>query len=81
MAVNLGSIENRLNSDLDFRNKFLQDPIAALKEEGLELSPEMAGNMQNFVRQLSEPPAQIAGSNVTAAPEETRIMINIGKSF
>lgn len=81
MPINFGAIQTKLNQDSDFRNKFLRDPIATLRDEGLELSPEMETNLKKFVRELNEGPKPVAGSNVTQGQAAMTPMISISIDF
>lgn len=47
----LGSLEQRLNSDPKLQNAFLLDPVGVLSLEGVRLSPEKAQKLRLMVGQ------------------------------
>lgn len=83
MAYNLADLEKRLNSDNDLRDKFLDDPVQTLADEGLTLSEEMKNNLKRFVDDIKSPKPQASGSSVSqkGAIRDVGVGISIGKSF
>ena len=54
--IDLGRLEERLNSDLRFRQQFLANPVSALLKEGLVLSAEQQRRLREAVVKLSTAP-------------------------
>jgi hypothetical protein len=83
MAVDLADFEKRVNSDPALRQKFLDDPVKTLADEGLVLSKDMEANLQKFVGDLKNPPTQVSGASVAqkGAVADVGIGVSIGKSF
>jgi hypothetical protein len=48
--ANLNHIQELLNTSEDYQKRFLQDPVAALAHEGLQLSLEMQQDIRQQVR-------------------------------
>jgi hypothetical protein len=48
--ANLDRIQQLLNTNEDYQKRFLQDPVAALAHEGLQLSLEMQQDIRQQVR-------------------------------
>jgi hypothetical protein len=48
--ANLDRIQQLLNTNVDYQKRFLQDPVAALAHEGLQLSLEMQQDIRQQVR-------------------------------
>lgn len=66
--ANLDQIQQLLNNNEDYRKRFLQDPVAALAQQGLQLSFEMQQQVRNLVKQAqtsvpSVPGAAVGGFN------------------
>lgn len=53
--VDLSDLEKRLNKDPELRAKFLKNPSAVLKEEGLVLNTQMKKDLKELVAQAKEP--------------------------
>jgi hypothetical protein len=51
-----GRLEDRLNSDLRFRQQFLQNPVNTLLQEGLVLSAEQQRRLRETVGRLTTAP-------------------------
>ena len=49
--AHLGMIQQRLNTDSNYRKRFLKDPVAALAEQGLFLNVEMQTQLRQVVAQ------------------------------
>ena len=47
--TDLKDLEKRLNDDPKLAEKFLKNPVATLKAEGITLSPEMARDLNSFI--------------------------------
>jgi hypothetical protein len=83
MAVNQGKadlkdLQKRLNDDPKLAQKFLKDPVATLKSEGITLAPEMAQELKGFM-DTSETPKKAGGAKNAAVSEaRPRIKISIG---
>jgi hypothetical protein len=82
MAANQGKadlkdLQKRLNEDPKLAQKFLKDPVATLKSEGITLAPEMAQELKGFMDTsgTSKTKASAAITEVEARP---RIKISIG---
>lgn len=45
-SISLGDLENRLNKDEKLQAEFLKDPVAVLKREGMELTPDLAKSVK-----------------------------------
>ncbi|HEY8006401.1 MAG TPA: hypothetical protein VIE66_06300 [Methylocella sp.] len=46
--TDLANIQEKLNSDDAFRQRFVADPIGVLKKEGLALTMEMEESLKSF---------------------------------
>ena len=53
--IDLGRLEERLNSDLRFRQQFLANPVSTLLKEGLVLSAEQQRRLREAVGKLTAP--------------------------
>lgn len=73
-TVDLGDLQKRINDDPKFFEKFIGDPVATLKKEGLKLSPEMAKDLQGFIQKSKKPKD---ASRLAAAAASPRISIRI----
>jgi hypothetical protein len=62
--ADLGQIQKRLKSDNDYRAKFLANPIQALRDEGIEITPDMARKLTAFTMLTHGSHGDIAGSSV-----------------
>ena len=51
--ANLGQIQQLLNTSKDYQQRFLQDPVAALAQPGLQLPFEMQQDIREQVRKTS----------------------------
>ena len=65
--ANLWHIQRLLNNDANYRSRFLTDPVAALLEHGLVLSPEMQMQLRRMVSQLQTASPRTAGAAFSAA--------------
>jgi len=74
MATNdLGTLQSRLNKDLELKSKFVKDPVATLRSEGVKLDADMAKQLKSFVASARKrPPEELA---------RIRIIIRIGIEF
>jgi hypothetical protein len=72
--ANLADLQKRLNSDPELTNKFLKDPVATLKGEGVAVDPAMAKELKSLVQtSKGTRPADAALSRIGI-----RIIIKIG---
>jgi len=55
--ANLDHIQQLLNTSEDYQKRFLQDPVAALAYEGLQLSPDMQQDIRQQVRKAGAKPS------------------------
>jgi hypothetical protein len=62
--VNLGLLETRLNSDTQFRQEFLNDPIGLLRREGLLLSMEQERLLRQTVAKLQAARPGVGGASI-----------------
>jgi len=62
--VNLGLLEKRLNSDSQFRQEFLKDPIGLLRREGLVLSMEQERQLRQTVAKLQTAKPGVGGASI-----------------
>jgi hypothetical protein len=60
--AHLGNIQQLLNTDVNYRRRFLNDPVAALAEHGLILSPEMQMQLRQMVSQAQASPRPVPGA-------------------
>lgn len=81
MATDFRSIEQKLCTDMEYRERFLADAPAVLKNEGLILTDAMTAQLRKSVAELTGPNAVVAGSNLGAVAHEDFIGISIGKRF
>lgn len=78
-SIDLAALEKRLNSG-KLRKDFLNNPVAALKSEGVNLTPEMERSVGYLVDRLKKPGQLVPGSGI--APADLRsITITIGVDF
>lgn len=76
----LAELQNRLNRDPKLKAKFLENPVHTLREEGLELTPEMERSVAYLVDQVKRPGHLVAGAGI--APQNlAAITITIGVDF
>jgi hypothetical protein len=61
-------LQERLNSDVAFRRKFLKDPVEALRAEGIEVSAARAKALTAFVSK----------ANAAAGRAPKNISVNAG---
>jgi hypothetical protein len=79
--VDLEEIEKRLNSDQDFRQCFLKDPVGVLAQEGLKVSEKMGQAVQRFVEKIQEKGSLPPGSNLQPPNRGDAVMIGIEEDF
>ena len=74
MATNdLAGLQTRLNKDQELKAKFVKDPVATLRAEGVKVDAEQAKQLKSLVSSASKrPPAELA---------RIRIIIRIGIEF
>jgi hypothetical protein len=60
--ANLGQIQQMLSTNLGYRQRFLQDPIVALAEQGLVLPPEMHHRIRQMVAKAQTPQQAVPGA-------------------
>ena len=60
--AHLGNIQQLLNSDANYRSRFLKDPVAALAEQGLILSFEMQTQLRKMVAQVQTASGRTPGA-------------------
>ena len=60
--ANLDQIQRMLNTNEDYRRHFLQDPVGALAQEGLQLSFDMQHHVRQMVSQAQVGPEAIPGA-------------------
>ena len=70
------ALENMLNSNEEFRKRFLNDPVGVLKEAGLDLSSDAQSKLK---RQLESAKGSVPPEGASIAANG--IGISIGKSF
>ena len=51
--ANLGRIQQLLNTSEEYQQHFLQDPVVALAQQGLQLSFDMQQDIREQVRRAS----------------------------
>lgn len=78
--VDLKAIQDRLNSDEDYRNEFLRDPVELFRREGLVLGDSHVKQLRDLVNELKNPANSATGSNL-AGGEKPEWGIGIGKSW
>lgn len=78
--VNLKAIQERLNSDDDYRKEFLRDPVELFRKEGLILGDSDVKQLIDLVDELNNPTKSATGSNLTGAAK-AEWGIGIGKSW
>jgi hypothetical protein len=64
--ADFSSVQKRLNEDSQYKAKFLRDPVAAVKEEGVSPTPEMEQALKKFAEQVLAKKDKPAGSSSTA---------------
>jgi hypothetical protein len=64
--AHLGQIQQLLNTDADYHSRFLRDPVSALAEQGLFLSPQMQTQLRLAVAQAGDQPASVLGAAINA---------------
>lgn len=60
----LKNLENQLNRDKNLRAEFLKDPVKILKQEGLEVTPEMAKSVKAQFADMQLPKSQALGLKI-----------------
>ncbi len=60
--ANLDQIQQLLNTNQEYRNRFLQDPVSALAQQGLQLSIDMQNQLRQLVQQARVGPATTPGA-------------------
>lgn len=75
--INLGDLQKRLNEDPKVLEKFLRDPVAVLKSEGITLSPDMAKDLKDFVQKSKAPNKKDAAIGPSGAPLRSKLGISI----
>ncbi len=60
--AHLGNIQQLLNNDVNYRRRFLNDPVGALAEQSLILSPEMQMQLRQMVSQAQASPRAVPGA-------------------
>jgi hypothetical protein len=78
--IDLAALEKRLNSSAGTRKAFLEDPVAALKKEGMNLTPEMQRSVGYLVDRLKKPGRLVPGAGISPA-DLRAITITIGVDF
>lgn len=66
--AHLGLIQQQLNTDANYRARFLKDPVAALAEHGLLLSTEMQTQLRSMVTQAQVRPPGVVGAVFGGVP-------------
>lgn len=78
--VDLKAIQERLNSDDDYRKEFLRDPVELFRKEGLILGDSHVKQLRDLVDELNNPTTSAPGSNL-AGDAKPEWGIGIGKSW
>jgi hypothetical protein len=83
MAVNQGKadlkdLQKRLNEDPKLAQKFLKDPVATLKAEGITLAPDMAQDLKSFMDTSGSSKTKADAVTSGAVEARPRIKISIG---
>ncbi len=60
------SVQQRLNEDAQYKEKFLRDPVAAVKEEGVSPTPDMEQALKKFTQEVNAKKDKPAGGSSTA---------------
>lgn len=80
--VDLKDLEKRLNEDPKLAEKFIKNPVATLKSEGITLSPAMARDLNSFIETSQTPTkAKAAKRGTVLAAPNISIMISIKIKF
>jgi hypothetical protein len=81
-ASQLKDIQKRLNEDTRLRNRFLKDPAAVLRQQGVTLEADKAKKLNEYTRALTAPQAEVFGAELLririGVNVRIRIIINIG---
>jgi hypothetical protein len=59
-------VQAKLNNDTVFRQKFLDSPVETIRQEGVQLTPEMEQKLKTFVSQATTEKAKAAGSSTAS---------------
>ena len=54
-----------LNSDAEYRKRFLKDPAAALRAEGIKVTPEREKSLNSFVQQANSAAGPLGDTNIS----------------
>jgi hypothetical protein len=65
-VADFSSVQKRLNKDPQYKEKFLRDPVAAVKDQGVTPTPEMEQALKKFTEQVVAKKDKPAGSSSTA---------------
>jgi hypothetical protein len=58
-------LQARLNSDAEYREKFLKDPCAVLRAEGIKVTREQEESLNSFVQQASSAANALGNPNIS----------------
>jgi hypothetical protein len=79
-ATDLAALQKRINEDPALKKRFLAKPSATLKQEGLKLTPKQSRRVEDLVKRVKTPGAEVPGAG--KAPADLRaITITIGIDF
>ena len=71
--ANLNQIQQLLDTSEDYRKRFLTDPVAALAQEGLQLSFDMQLDIRQQVRQAQAVAAAPPGATAQKGSTKDRL--------
>ena len=82
VVANLKALQTRVNASSRSRNAFLNDPGAALRKEGVVLTPDRERKLTSFIdKQINTPGAVVSGAAVrpggSAVATEVEVTVKV----
>lgn len=85
-APSLSGLQKRLNKDTRLRSRFLKDPAAVLRAEGISLPEEKAASLERFTREVTAPAREVRVDSIRSraaglARTEVEVVVSVGVRF
>ena len=81
-AAKLKEVQTKLNSDARLRSRFLKDPGAVLRQQGIQLEPGVESRLMKYTQELATPQREVFGTQLlrirVGVQVRIRIIVNIG---
>ena len=84
VSTKLKELQTRLETNPRARSTFLADPAGALAKQGVNLPPERAKSLKNFIdKQIAIPNSRVVGATIRpgANPLATEVEVSVKVKF